>query len=240
MLNATSEVFFCDSLLRKMRGSFVWLFIVSIPLWWSFEYLNLVVQNWHYLYLPISQLHYILQSSVDFSIVVPAMLSTTFFFQRLLQRRIGGRKYRPFVINSNYLILSVLCGVIFLCLTLSFPHEMFPLIWIAPFLILDPINYVSGFPSLLRNIERGRWLIPLSVMIATLFNGFWWEMWNFYTFPKWFYTIPYVGFWKIFEMPLLGYGGYLFFGLIVWSYAALVLSISRNTVSKGLFDEQTG
>ena len=26
--------------------------------------------------------------------------------------------------------------------------------------------------------------------------------------PKWFYTVPFVGFAKIFEMPLLGYGGY--------------------------------
>ena len=48
--------------------------------------------------------------------------------------------------------------------------------------------------------------------------------WNFYSLPKWIYTIPYVGFWKVFEMPILGYLGYPFFGLIVFSYAALALN----------------
>jgi hypothetical protein len=37
-------------------------------------------------------------------------------------------------------------------------------------------------------------------------------MWNFYAFPKWVYDIPFFDYLHIFEMPLLGYGGYLFFG----------------------------
>jgi len=69
-----------------------------------------------------------------------------------------------------------------------------------------------------------------------LFTGLWWEIWNYYSLPKWVYTIPYVGFWKIFEMPLLGYLGYPFFGLIVFTYAGLISSIllKRNLVD--LFD----
>jgi hypothetical protein len=43
--------------------------------------------------------------------------------------------------------------------------------------------------------------------------------------PKWYYTIPYVGFWKIFEMPFLGYFGYPFFGLAIYSYIAIVFSM---------------
>ena len=62
-------------------------------------------------------------------------------------------------------------------------------------------------------------------MIGTLFTGFFWEMWNFYSLPKWYYTIPYVGFWKVFEMPILGYGGYPFFGLVVFSYTTLVFAV---------------
>ncbi len=59
-------------------------------------------------------------------------------------------------------------------------------------------------------------------MIGTLFTGFWWEMWNYYSLPKWYYTIPYVGFRKIFEMPLLGYLGYPFFGLVILSYISII------------------
>ena len=60
-------------------------------------------------------------------------------------------------------------------------------------------------------------------MLGTAFNGFWWEFWNYYSSPKWVYDIAYVGFLKIFEMPLLGYVGYPFFGIIVFSYTAIVL-----------------
>jgi hypothetical protein len=42
-------------------------------------------------------------------------------------------------------------------------------------------------------------------------------MWNFYSYPKWIYHIPYVDFWHIFEMPILGYGGYLPFALELYA-----------------------
>ena len=49
--------------------------------------------------------------------------------------------------------------------------------------------------------------------LAALICGFFWEMWNQYSYPKWEYSIPYVQRFQIFEMPLLGYLGYLPFGL---------------------------
>jgi hypothetical protein len=45
--------------------------------------------------------------------------------------------------------------------------------------------------------------------------GFFWEAWNFYSYPKWVYHVPFVSWLKLFEMPLLGYGGYLPFALEV-------------------------
>ena len=50
---------------------------------------------------------------------------------------------------------------------------------------------------------------------------------------------PYVGFWKVFEMPILGYPGYPLFGLIVFSYAALILNfIAKQDLAK-LFSSQS-
>ena len=72
-----------------------------------------------------------------------------------------------------------------------------------------------------------------SIMGATMMTGFFWEMWNYYSLPKWTYTIPYVGFWKVFEMPLFGYFGYPSFGLIVFSYAATAMKLVRG---QNLFD----
>ena len=62
----------------------------------------------------------------------------------------------------------------------------------------------------------------IAIVSASLFNGICWEMWNFFSSPQWIYNIPYVGFWKIFEMPILGYLGYPFFGLIVFSYTSIL------------------
>jgi hypothetical protein len=93
-------------------------------------------------------------------------------------------------------------------------------------LFLEPLNYrFNADASLLRLVGQGDWTFPSSIGLGTLTTGFWWECWNFYSLPKWVYTIPYVGFWKIFEMPFLGYFGYPFFGLIVFSYASLLLSL---------------
>ena len=87
LVNGLSEVMAGTSLMRRMRWSFLWLFIVSIPMWWFFEYMNSIVQNWHYLLdHPISILHYEIQASIDFSTVVPAVLSTSTLVFQLLRR----------------------------------------------------------------------------------------------------------------------------------------------------------
>jgi hypothetical protein len=46
-----------------------------------------------------------------------------------------------------------------------------------------------------------------------LICGFFWELWNWKSLAKWIYTVPFVERWHVFEMPLLGYAGYLPFGL---------------------------
>ena len=219
LVNGLSEVMAETSLLRRMHWSSLWLFIVSIPMWWFFEYMNSIVQNWHYLFAhPISILHYEIQASIDFSTVVPAVLSISILaFQLLKGRSLSTRIAIP---GTTLLIGFVSTFILFWLLKL-FPSETFPLVWIVPILFLEPLAYALGVrASLVRQIEQGNLALPLSLGIGTLITGFWWECWNFYSLPKWIYTIPYVGFWKVFEMPILGYLGYPFLGLIVFSYAA--------------------
>jgi hypothetical protein len=40
-----------------------------------------------------------------------------------------------------------------------------------------------------------------------------WELWNSGSLAHWEYTIPFTHRFQLFEMPLLGYAGYLPFGL---------------------------
>ena len=83
--------------------------------------------------------------------------------------------------------------------------------------MLDPINYLRGRPSVLSWVGRGDWRLVLALGMGALLCGLFWEMWNYWAFPKWHYTIAFVDFAHIFEMPLLGYGGYVPFGLEVYA-----------------------
>jgi hypothetical protein len=227
IINGLSELCYGTSLLTRMRHLFLLLFALSVPMWWFFERLNFFVQNWHYLMRPISPVHYFIQASIDFSTVIPAVLSTSFLFYRSLMAFGNSGTSRPIMIYWPWRAFSAALGLASFWLIPRFPHETFPLVWIAPILVLDPLAYALRLPCLLRALERGNRLFPVSVMAATFWTGLWWELWNFYSFPKWHYTIPYVGFWKIFEMPFLGYFGYPFFGLVIVSYAVPVLALIK-------------
>ena len=72
--------------------------------------------------------------------------------------------------------------------------------------------------------RRGRAIIALGGLIC----GFLWEFWNFWAYPKWEYEIPLLGFGKVFEMPILGYGGYVPFA---WSVVQTVRPPSSNVTA---------
>jgi hypothetical protein len=225
-VNGLSEVRFKTSLISAMGRGFVVLFAISVPLWWFFEGMNAIVQNWHYhLAHPVSSTQYVIEASLDFSTVVPAVLSTSFLLLAASRElHLASPRWRP-AVSERGLAAAVLGGIGCFALLPLFPNETFPLVWIAPILILEPLAYAIRFPSLLADVARNGWTRLFAVMAATLVTGVFWEMWNFYSLPKWTYVIPYVGFWPVFEMPLLGYLGYPCFGIVVFSYAAIALML---------------
>jgi hypothetical protein len=91
----------------------------------------------------------------------------------------------PVQVRRSQLHLSVLIGIAAFFVLPIFPNETFPLVWISPLLLLKPLAYIADTPSC---------QLAGSIMIATLFTGLWWETWNYYSLPKWVYTIPYLGF----------------------------------------------
>jgi hypothetical protein len=61
--------------------------------------------------------------------------------------------------------------------------------------------------------------------LAGIIIGFFWEFWNFWAIPKWIYHIPFVGFYKIFEMPVLGFLGYFPFAFELYAMYFFVRSL---------------
>jgi hypothetical protein len=241
LINGISELMTKTSLIRKMETSFLILFAISIPFWWLFEFLNSIVQNWRYIVpYPMSSFELNVRASISFSTVIPAVLSTIFLFYRVAAAHQFVIQTQSFRVRRRRLFISMLVGAISLYLLVRIPHIAFPLVWIAPILLLEPVLYSFNYPSLLREAEGGEWSSIVAVMTGTLFTGFWWEVWNLQSSPKWIYTIPYLGFWKIFEMPILGYLGYPLFGLIVYSYTMFVLSgvLGKQTAQNLIFFNQ--
>src|SRR5579884_1364581 len=81
------------SLWRRGRRRFLLLFLISAPFWWSFEWLNQYLQNWHYLEPhPVSKLTFAVEATINFSTVIPAVLAMA---ELLASLRIGERLPRP-------------------------------------------------------------------------------------------------------------------------------------------------
>jgi hypothetical protein len=205
----------CLLLSRPRR--FLLLFPASAAFWWSFEYLNRFVGNWRYVGVAsFGPWEYFLFSTLPFSTVLPAVLSV----RELLfsSPRLDGafRQWRA-VSPANprrvsRVLLLVSCAALFVVGTV--PGIVFPLVWVAPPLLLVSIAALRGEPHALSGVARGDWRPAVSAVLAALLCGFFWEMWNFGSYAKWVYAIPYVGAVRLFEMPLLGYAGYLPFGVL--------------------------
>ena len=77
----------------------------------------------------------------------------------------------------------------------------------------------------LRSGDRRRvW----SLMLAGLICGILWEFWNYWAGSGWNYTVPFFGRWKVFEMPVLGFLGFLPFALECWIIYHLFIAILRR------------
>jgi hypothetical protein len=107
------------------------------------------------------------------------------------------------------------------------PDVAFPLVWVAPPMLLISLSALRGEPHPLSGIASGDWRTAVSSVLAALLCGFFWETWNFGSAAKWVYAIPYVDALHVFEMPLLGYAGYLPFGVLCAGIGDLVVGFVR-------------
>jgi hypothetical protein len=208
-----------SSLLTAQPRHLLLLFGISAPIWWLFEGLNTFTENWHYLIPPdYSPLHIILQATTNFAIVIPAVFETAMllgtlpFFENLRRTRLRLTFTRNFYRAFMFLGAGMFFGIWLL------PNLAYGLIWVWLFMLLDAQNALRARPSLLAQVARGDVRNLVLLGLATLTCGFFWELWNYQAFPKWYYTVPGLDWAHVFEMPLVGYIGYVPFS---WELYAL-------------------
>jgi hypothetical protein len=216
------------SLLTRDWRKYIGLFLVSAPVWWLFEAFNLHTQNWKYLGTDqLSSLEFALWTTLSFTTVVPAVfggaeLFTSFDFVKRLGR---GLVIRPDRVTTLSFFVA---GWVTLALLLVWPKIFFPFIWISPYFIFEPLNIWLGHRSLADWTKDGDWRPVIALWLGVLLTAFFWEMWNFYAYPKWIYSVPWGNWLHIFEMPLLGYGGYLPFALELYAIYHLIFGLFRQ------------
>ncbi len=209
---------------------------VAVMLWWSaviwllFEAINFRLRDWYYVFLPAGRLERWLGITVSLATVVPAVL---------LPERVLGRlgvwrdlRFRSFALEPRHLEIAGWVGWGLLAAVLAFPRYLYPLTWGAVWLIAEPLLHRRDPErSLFADIARGSWGRIARLMAAGLFAGVLWESFNAMARGRWIYTVPFLEHLKIFEMPLVGFLGFPFFALEVWSlYHLLAPFTTRRTL----------
>lgn len=218
------------SLVSMQPNTMKLLGIVSCFSWFVFEYQNFfVLSNWYYPNNTIfTNFGNISWQLVSYTTVLPAIFEW-YFLLRTFPSINGRYAYGPKIIiprTGQYFFWIV--GLILLVLMGYFPHELFWMLWVSLIPVLVPVMNIGKYWTPFTEIgERGDYSFVILIALATLLNGFFWEFWNFGsewfhdyapTNPNyWKYSVPYLDKYHLFsEMPILGYFGYLLFGIVCW------------------------
>ena len=230
----TGYVLLIDSLIFGLKGrslitthfrQFLVLLLLSIGFWYVFEFYNLFIKNWQYVSLPKSKFWRYLGYFWSFATIWPALLLTRQLLESLnlfnmINRKSSGK------LSLTFVKISVLVGTAFLLWPIIFPSPYLAApLWLGFFLLLDPINYLWGEKSILGDWVSGKRETLYTLFLAGLICGILWEFWNFWAEAKWKYAVPIRPDWKIFEMPIIGYLGFLPFACEVYSMYNFALGV---------------
>ncbi|HDP80057.1 MAG TPA: hypothetical protein ENN21_04350 [Spirochaetes bacterium] len=230
------------SLLKS--GAIVPVAFISIVSWWVFEWFNIFLANWHYINLTEPLALRYLGYLWSFGTIVPGVLLT----YGVLNLIVKELRWRPWKVSRPLLIGFFLTGLFFLAVPVI-PFSMYytgraadpglffflkwaantylsehtaAFVWTGFVLLLEPVNYLMGNRSMLRFLEAGDYRPLAALSLAGLLDGYLWEFWNYWAHTKWVYTVPILGHIKIFEMPVLGYLGFVAFAWELYAMTSLI------------------
>jgi hypothetical protein len=222
----TGYVLCVDGIVWKRRGQswlsdshaeFFFLAFISIPFWIVFELYNkFAIHNWHYVGLPESILVRSFGYAWSFATIWPAIFETGDLVSSLRDRRAlreraePPRRHQPGPLGW----LSVAAGAAMLIAPwLHSSQYLAAPVFLGFALLLDPLNAWAGAESILGDAREGRYGRLINLLIAGLICGVAWEFFNYWAGTRWKYTVPILPELRLFEMPLLGYGGFPVFAV---------------------------
>lgn len=212
-------------LMLDRPGYFLALFPASALFWWFFEYMNRFVQNWYYVGIAdLGPVEYFWHATLPFATVLPAVLSTIECLSSF--PKLDGSFRDLWAIEVAHPTALGWAGLLLAGGSLAaisvWPAALFPLVWISPLIVITSLQSILGEETLFDGLKDGDWRAIWLPALAGLICGVFWEMWNSQSLAHWEYAIPYVHRFQIFEMPVLGYAGYLPFGMECVAVAQLI------------------
>ena len=205
---------------------------ISMTGWMMFEFLNFFVEDdWYY---PkgdiISEEQFLLYAIIISSGLMPLAFEWFSLFNTFPKLRLrfsnGLRVVLPEWIKTALLILALIsmigAGL--------FPNYLFFSLWISPLIILSVTLDKIGVWTPFVPIGKGDWSPVLVFALTYLAAGLLLECQNYFSAihgpgkeviftmapAYWVYSLPYVDSPHLFEMPILGYLGYMPFSLYCW------------------------
>jgi hypothetical protein len=213
-------VLFADSLVEKLRGSslitgqprtFAVMVPVSIICWLLFEAYNVRLGNWEYINMSDSFAVRVIGYILSFSTITPGIYETAHLGRAAFFP--DGLPWRSISFSRRTENIMMAAGAVLMIVPLVVPRHiaayLFGLVWIGVIPLVDPVNRKLGTRSIMDELERGRWATFASLVFSGIACGFLWEFWNYWALTKWIYHIPFWSGVKIFEMPAVGFPGFI-------------------------------
>jgi hypothetical protein len=197
-----------SSLISDHKREFFLLLLISVGSWLIFEAYNLLLKNWRYIGLPDNTFLRYLGYAWSFATISPGIFLT----YQVLNDVIPGSRKAPVTerLGNSLFGAFVIIGAACIIVPLLWPSTyMTPLVWMGFAFFLDPINHRLGDRSILTEFFTGRRRSLGIFFLSGLACGLLWEFWNYWAQAKWEYFVPYWGHIKLFEMPVLGFLGFL-------------------------------
>lgn len=219
--------------------------VASVSGWLIFEYLNFfVLEYWYY------PKGYLVKDDVFCTYAVfasSALLPLCFEWYSLFNsfpRFVNKYKHGPKIsISKSFQVILIALAYVALFLMPFYPTYLCPVIWLSPLIIITVALDLLGIWTPFAPIKKGNWTPVLFMALTYLVEGFLLEGQNYASashangivqteYPGyWVYNVPFVNDFHVFEMPVVGFYGYLPFGiycLVWWISFAFLLKIPTD------------
>lgn len=201
-----------NSWIRNARGELLFMACVSVPIWVVFEIYNkYCIRNWYYVGLPDVLLFRYAGYAWSFATILPAIFVTADLVSSLRDRRWPSHRAQPrapIPLTSGRLA-TVAAGLVMLALPIVYPSTYLAApVFLGFIFLLDPLNARLGAESITGDRVARHTGRLINLMTGGLICGLLWEFWNYWAQAKWIYNVPILPQVKLFEMPVLGFGGF--------------------------------